>query len=139
MEIFNVNFKKIAYIIISVLFFAILVITFSSCNAQKKLKKQISDLQHQNFEFKENNKELNLQVFELKNKVEEFKKQNIEFEKNNHDLKAEIGDLRHENILLLNTIKELKSVSQTIDKRFSELLNRLENQILRLENLNDLD
>ena len=133
METFNVNFKKIAYIIISILIFAILVISFSSCNAQKKLKKQISELQYQNSEFKENNKALSLQVFELKNKVEDFKKQNIEFEKNNLDLKAEIGDLRHENILLLNTIKELKNVSQTIDKRFSELLDRLEEYINKLE------
>ena len=133
METFNVNFKKIAYIIISVLIFAILVISFSSCNAQKKLKKQISELQHLNSEFKANNKELNLQILDLKNKIEDFKKQNIEFEKNNLDLKAEIGDLRHENILLLNTIKELKNVSQTIDKRFSELLDRLEEYINKLE------
>ena len=133
METFNVNFKKIAYIIISVLIFAILVISFSSCNAQKKLKKQISELQHLNSEFKANNKELNLQIFDLKNKIEDFKRQNIEFEKNNLNLKAEIGDLRHENILLLNTIKELKNVSQTIDKRFSELLDRLEEYINKLE------
>ena len=133
METFNVNFKKIAYIIISILIFAILIISFSSCNAQKKLKKQILELEHQNSEFKANNKALNLQIFELKNKIEDFKKQNVEFEKNNLDLKAEIGDLRHENILLLNTIKELKSVSQTIDKRFSELLDRLEEYINKLE------
>ena len=133
METFNVNFKKIAYIIISVLIFAILIISFSSCNAQKKLKKQILELEYQNSEFKANNKALNLQIFELKNKIKDFKKQNIEFEKNNLDLKAEIGDLRHENILLLNTIKELKSVSQTIDKRFSELLDRLEEYINKLE------
>ena len=133
METFNVNFKKIAYAIIGVLIFAIFVISFSSCNAQKKLKKQILELQTQNSEFKANNKELNLQIFDLKNKIEDFKKQNIEFEKNNLDLKAEIGDLKHENILLLNTIKELKNVSQTIDKRFSELLDRLEEYINKLE------
>ena len=133
MKTFNANFKKIAYVIIGVLIFAILIISFSSCSEQKKLKKQISELQHQNSEFKENNRELSLQIFELKNKIEDFKKQNIEFEKNNLDLKAEIGDLRHENILLLNTIKELKNVSQTIDKRFSELLDRLEEYVNKLE------
>ena len=135
----KVNLKQALFVAIIFCGVIILVTTCNSCCTAKKLKKEITELSFENDKLNQNNKTLTIQISQLKQNLKNLETENKKFQKSNENLSNEIKSLNSQNLELKKTIRILKQATKNIDERFTELLNRLENQILRLENLSDLD
>ena len=83
----------------------------------------------------ENNRELNIQIYELNKTNDELKEENAKFSANNLVLEDKINSLNKDIVYLNNLNKQLKLTIEGLDKRFIELLDRLEEQVKRLENI----
>ena len=131
----KLNLKNIA---IGVLLFVIIGFSIFSCNScttTRKLKAQIAELSEQNDEFRKNNRELNIQIYELNKTNDELKEENAKFSANNLVLEDKINSLNKDIIYLNNLNKQLKLTIEGLDKKFIELLDRLEEQVKRLEDM----
>ena len=135
----KINLKQALFVVLIFCGVIFLVTTCNSCCTAKKLKKEVSELSFENDKLSQNNKALTTQILELKQNLKTLETENKKFQKSNENLSSEIKSLNSQNLELKKTIRILKQTTKSIDERFTELLNRLENQILRLENLNDLD
>jgi hypothetical protein len=132
----KINWYKLAVVAAVIITFVVLAIC-QGCQVQK-LRKENAEYRAQNEQFKANNAELSARIDSLKNICADLQNQNTIFEENNGLLLQNINDLKIENANFIVENRKLKQYIDGLDdisKAFADYLNRLKNEVSRLEKI----
>lgn len=132
----KINWYKVTVFAAVIIAFVTLAIC-QGCQVQK-LRKENAEYRAQNEQFKANNAELSAKIDSLKSICADFETQNLTFKESNEILTQSLDALKIENANFIVENRKLKQYVDGLDdisKAFADYLNRLKNEVSRLEKI----